>query len=456
MGGLSALGGFLKTVQEPYLLTDSGDIYQGTPEGFRTRGTIVVELMNMLGYDALAVGNHEFDHGLDNLRNLSSMADFPFLGANIIDLETGTSPDFISPGFLTKIKDVNAGIAGVITEDMENLVFPGHIKGLEFISARQALQTEIERLKEEGAQIIVVLSHMGLDDDIELARGLDSIDVILGGHTHLILEKPHLAGRTIITQAGSNFTHAGRLTLYYSATAGRILSFSHAIVPLYADKYGGYESVERIIEARLDDVVSEMSRVIGKSNVRMSRSLTGEVAKHGELSIGNFQTDIMRALTGADFAFQNTGGIRGEIPEGDITVRDIWNLSPFGNSIVTMHLNGKQLKELLELSVSHRYSKLQMSGLRIIYNSSLPPGRRVLNVFVITDEGEEPLDLKEKYKVATNSFLAQGGDGYRTFREGEDVRDTSILLREAQIEYIEEKSPVTARRTGRMVNVSIE
>ncbi len=455
IGGLSALGGFLETIKEPYLLTDSGDIYQGTPEGFLTRGTAIVEIMNVLGYDTLAVGNHDFDHGRENLISLSSIADFPFLGANIIDAATGQEPDFISPGFIKNINDINIGIAGVITEDMENLVFSEHIKGLEFISASESLESEIRRLKDEGAHIIVVLSHMGLEDDMQLARTRE-IDAILGGHTHRLLKEPQIAGRTLITQAGSNFTHAGRLSLYYSRPAGRILSFSHALVPLYVDKYGQYDAVEKIIDNRLADVVSEMSRIIGQSEIRMSRSLTGEAAQHGELAIGNFQADIMRAVAGADIAFQNTGGIRADIPKGDITVRDIWNLSPFGNSIITMNLSGMQLKELLELSAAHRYSRLQISGLRMIYNSSLPRGRRVLNVFVMTDEGEETLDLEEKYKVATNSFLAQGGDGYSTFRNGEDVTDTSILLREAQIEYIEKNSPVTASCSERIVNVSIE
>ncbi len=457
IGGLSALGSFLKDKKGPYLLVDSGDIYQGAPEGTLTKGSIVVELMNLLGYDALAVGNHEFDHGVENLRELSRMAEFPFLGLNIIQKDTGRPPDFISPGFIADINSVRIGISGVTYQNMENVAVKEHIEGLEFISGSEPAARELASLREEGAEITLLLSHRGLEEDLRDARYLKEADLILSGHSHRLLKKPEVVKRTIVCQAGSNFTHAGQLILFYSSSEKRIISYSHSMIPLDTGRYGPYPPAEEIIDREIADLKEEMDRVIGESKLRLSRVLRGEYQKHGELALGNLQADIMRETTGSDLAFQNTGGIRGDIPRGEIRVRDIWELSPFGNSIVTMDLTGSQIKELLELSASHRYSKLQVSGLEMIYNDTLPEGSRVLNIFIINEEGEkEDLDYEQYYRVATNSFLAQGGDGYQTFKEGEDTEDTSIILREAQIEYISQNSPVTASAQGRLMNVSLQ
>lgn len=457
IGGLAALGGFLSGLDVPCLLTDSGDIYQGTPEGVLTKGRIVVEIMNILGYDAVAAGNHEFSLGQDVLRNLSEAADFPILGANITEEDTGNVPGYFKKHLLKRLEGIKIGITGVITPDMENLSLRDNIEGLEFLDPVEAINNNVKILREEGAEIIIVLSHLGLDQDKEIATEVNGVDVILGGHTHIRMDDPVKINRILICQPGCHFTNAGYLKLYYSIAEKKILTYYHRLVPLYVDRFLPHEGVLESIEEMHLKVSEELDKIIGVSKVFLSNHLSGEQRKHGEFALGNWQVDLMREVTESDFAFQNTGGIRSSILQGDIKVRDIWELSPFGNTLVQMVLTGEQIKRLLEQSASQKYSKLQVSGLKMIYNDSLPEGSRILNIIVTDDEGEKKeLDVEKEYTVVTNSFLTQGGDGYTVFQEGKDINETAIILRELEIDYIEKKSPIFAEVEGRLVNVNIE
>ena len=199
-----------------------------------------------------------------------------------------------------------------------------------------------------------------------------------------------------------------------------------------------------------EDITEEMAKVIGSSRGFLPIWLKEDERKNGELALGNWQTDVMREWAEANFAFQNIGGIRASIPEGKVTLRNIWELSPFGNTLVTMDLTGKQIKEILENSVSGRFGRMQVSGLRVIFSSEKPKGNRIMNIIV--DGGE--IDEEKTYKVVTNNFLAKGGDNYETFKEGENIEDTGILLRDVEIDYIKKNSPISAKIEKRIVDIA--
>ena len=456
IGGLGALSTFLKGISAPYILTDSGDIFQGTPEGVLTEGRVVIRLMNHLGYDAAALGNHEFDLGQEVLSSLASDADFPLLGANIRESDTGGIPGYLSPYTVKTLNGIDVGIIGVITPGMDKISIPKNIENLEFMDTVPVISSAAEVLREKGVEIIVVLSHCGLKHDLKVAEELKGeVDLILGGHTHRRLYNPRIKGRVLVCQPGSNFNYAGRLALFYCERENRTLSYAHRLEPLYIEKYPPDGETDIIIEEYTADVSEKLNEVIGESLRRLPGSLTGEDLFHRELALGNWQADVMREVLETDFAFQNTGGIRGDIPEGEIKVRDIWTLSPFGNHLVKMELTGAQIRALLEQSAAQEYSFLQVSGLQVLYNSSLPEGGRVLNVIAVDPEGERyEIEDEGSYTVATNSFLAQGGDGYTVFTEGEEISEKELLLRDVLIDYIREKSPVYAEKEGRIINVS--
>ncbi|MBN2407538.1 MAG: 5'-nucleotidase C-terminal domain-containing protein [Elusimicrobia bacterium] len=457
IGGMSALGNFLGRLKRDYLLADSGDIFQGTPEGILTEGRIVVELMDLLGYDVMAVGNHDFDMGRETLEELSGLAGFPMLGANIIDAGTGLNPGYIKDAFITELNGVKVGFTGILTQDMKFITMGENIEGLEFADPLETANESAARLRKKGAEIIILLSHQGAEKDMQLAEGLEGVDIVLGGHTHLKFDEPKKVRRVLICEPGCHFQYAGHLKIYYSIIERKIMSYSNRVVPLLASRYPGKKEIDEFISESFGELTARMNEVIGASDVLMLHRTYGEDSKNGELALGNWQTDMMRELTGCDFAFQNSGGIRAAIPDGDIRVRDVWELSPFGNTLVKMVLKGSQVRRLLEQSASAKQSRLQVSGLKMIYNSSLPEGRRVLNIIIKDEEaGLSEIEDEKEYTVVTNSFLAEGGDGYSVFSEGTEIEDTGLILRDEEIKYIKGNSPIHARIEGRMINVSLD
>jgi len=459
IGGFSVLNGCLSQLKKPYILTDSGDVFQGTPEGVLTRGKIVIDLMNMSGYDAAAIGNHEFDYGKQTFKELAELADFPFLGTNIRTEELYSVPGYLKKYLVKTVNGVNVILFGTAHPEMEKIAVKENIEGLVFEDAAVSLNAAINEINSQGVDcgIIVLLSHMGIKNDMETLSKAKEIDVVLSGHYVSELEKPLRKDRKIICYPGGNFRKLGYLRLYYSKKEKKILSFYHKLIPLYTDMYPSDPRVDERISRESKKISREFEKVIGSSKVMLSRHLSGDERKHGELALGNWQTDIMRQAFEADFAFNNTDSIRGSIPAGNITIRDIWQLSPFGYSLVTMTLKGSEIKELLEQSVSREYSRLQMSGLKVVYNDSLPPGQRVLNIIVETAEGEKAeLDPEEEYSVVTNSYLYRSGDGYTVFSRGRDVTESSVLLRDLEIEFIKKNSPIYAKTEKRLLNVSLE
>ncbi|MFH1416448.1 MAG: bifunctional UDP-sugar hydrolase/5'-nucleotidase [Elusimicrobiota bacterium] len=457
IGGIDAVAGYLAGLEDPYILTDSGDCFHGTPEGILTKGAAVINMMNILGYDAAAVGNHEFDLGQEIFRNLSESAEFPFLGSNIIETDTGKIPEYIKSYIIKPIGGINVGIIGVTTPDTGSISYKDNISGLDFLDPAEVLSNNISDMKDKGAHLIVVLSHLGFNADINTVSKVRDVDIILGGHTHRKMKKPVKVKRTLICHPGCHFKNAGHLNVYYSTREKKILAFKYRLIDLLPEKYAGKnteikDSIKKIYTGELEG----MDEVIGESEIYLPNNFTGDQRKHRELALGNWQADLMRSSTESDFAFQNTGGIRTSIYKGEILVRDIWELSPFGNTLVKMTLTGKQVKELLEQSVSGKYSSLQVSGLRMVYNDSLPQKRRVLNVIITDSEGKSgEIEPDTEYTIVTNSFLAKGGDGYAGFTEGTETEETEIIFRDLEIEYIKQHSPISAAIEKRLQNVTL-
>jgi 2',3'-cyclic-nucleotide 2'-phosphodiesterase (5'-nucleotidase family) len=456
VGGMSALGGYLSGLKFPYLLFDTGNFFQGTPEGVLTEGEIVIRLMNELGYDAFSLGKNDFDYGPETLRKLSKLAKSPILCTNLRDIDTGGTPGYVKEYLLQDFKDIKIGITSVLTDKVKKLVSQDTLTGLDFLKPDETLKDVSSNLKDQGARIIVLLSSLGEKKNKQIAQTPGRVDVILGNSPGHDEKRSLLVDRTIICSAKSDFTGIGHLRLYLSRTENRVLTYSYHTVPLYVDKYPAHSEVENILNRMLPEVSSLLNEKLGTSSVLLSHHLFGEQRKHGELALGNWQTDLMKNTMETDFAFQNQGSIRATLTTGDLTVRNIWELSPFGYTLVKMTLTGKQIKELLEQSASHDYSKLQVSGLKIIYNDSLPEGKRVLNIIATDEDEPEEIKMDKEYSLATTSFLARGGDGYAVFTQGTEIEEVATLLRDLEIDYIKNNSPINARIQGRLKNVSIE
>ncbi len=418
----------------PTLLLDAGDFFMGTVEGNLTRGASVVRLMNLAGYDALAVGNHEFDYGFFNLFRLTEEADFPFLSANIFLRDTGEHPEFIHPYLIREYDGLKVGIIGVTVAETPALTTAGTVSRVLFRDPAESVRPYLRLLRREGADIIIVLSHLGLAGDRRLAEELEDIDLIVGGHSHDLLTRPERAGRkpTLIVQAGAYGRHAGRIDLRIDPEVKRIVGHRSEIFVNRQFSYPADLETNRLLVEIREEVGTGFDSTVGIA----LKDITGDSRRQSPL--GSLITDAMRSRADAEAAFQNPYGIRGSLFQGSITRRDVYTVLPFDNSIVTMDLTGRKIRELLEQSLTLRKGLLQVSGLRVEYDPDRPEGRRVISVEI----GDQPLEDDLHYRVSTNVFLAGGGDYFSTFTGGINRRDSGVLLRDAVADYISQNTPL--------------
>lgn len=427
---------------EGTLLLSAGDMFQGTPLSNVFNGQPVIEVMNYLKFDGMALGNHEFDWGRTVLSSLMASAAFPFLSSNIVDKD-GKCLAGVKPYVILERKGVKVAVIGVTTPDTVYSTKPGNVSDLLFLDPAEAVAKEIEEVRRHGADFVVVLSHLGLDADRRLANTVPGIHVIVGGHSHTVITEPVWEGETLIVQAGYYGLYLGVLEIEVDTSTGKISrsraggTLRNVVAGPGAPKD---EYVIEMVEKYSSRLKGEFDKVVGETAVDLLRDPSGES------NIGNLLTDAMREASGSQIAFQNGGGIRADIPKGPISLEEIYTLLPFDNVLVTMNLTGAQLMQILERNALLDVRVLQVSGMEIGYDLTRPPGSRVVRASV----GKEPLELQQVYTVSTNDFLAAGGDRFVTFREGTNFK-MGEDLRNIVISYLQRHSPVNPSIENRMV-----
>jgi 2',3'-cyclic-nucleotide 2'-phosphodiesterase (5'-nucleotidase family) len=425
---------------EGTLLLSAGDMFQGTPISNLFRGKPVIEVMNRMEFDAMTLGNHEFDWGMDAFNELRAAASFPFLSANIIDGKGGLLPG-VKPYVIFKRKGLKIAVIGITTPETHYASKPGNLKGYRVIPVENVLPGLIEKVRKEGAGLVIVLSHMGLDEDREVASAVRGIDLIVGGHSHTEVKRPVVVGDTVIVQAGYYGQQLGVLKISVDAISGKIVRYPERkiIRKVRASPDDPYdEAVAAIIRKYDAQIREEFGRVVGETRVDLAK-------RPYESNLGNLICDAMRRATGADVAIQNNGGIRTTIPRGKITLEQVYMLLPFENNLMTMDLTGAQIAGILEQNAKTG-GMLQVSGLKVLYDLAAPEGARVQALSI----GGRPVEPSRNYRVTTNDFLAAGGDRFGIFRDGKNavIGDS---VRDAFLDYLREKSPVSPRTEGRIV-----
>jgi len=406
LGGIAYLAGAVDRARgkSPSLLLAAGDMIRGNAWANLVRGQSTIEVMNAMKFDAMVVGNHEFDFGPKVLKERMAQARFPVLGANVQGLSA------LKPYVIKNLQGVRIAIIGVVTPDTPVTTHPRNVAGLAFSTPESAVKKYLPQLKGR-AEVIVVLSHCGFQADKELAARVPGIDVIVGGHSHTKILQPELVGQTIIVQAWEHAKALGVLNLHLKD--GKISGFDGALEEISPATGAPNCQVQDIVARYERQTGALLHRVIGETQV----PLDGEHVRTGETNLGNFVADVMRQVAGAEVAIINGGGIRTGVAPGKLAVKDIYAALPLDNYLVAISLTGAQLKAALEHGVSRLEGPVgsfpQVSGLTFIYSRSAPVGSRVKDVTV----GGQPLDPQKEYVVATNDFLAAGGDGYTVFGE---------------------------------------
>lgn len=431
------------------LLLDAGDINTGVPESDMLDAEPDIRGMNAMGYDAMAVGNHEFDNPLPVLRKQEAWMDFPLLAANIYD---ASGKRLFAPFHLFRLHGLNVAVLGLTTETTAVVGNPIHVRGLTFRPAVDEARELVPILRQQ-ADVIIALTHLGYAENstegsVGLARAVPGIDLIVDGHSHTKLAMPVLENKTLLVQAGEYGNYLGRVDLLHAdgrtcLRAGRLLPVNLTQKTAHGDRTARVPLGEALPEdttmlallapfqERGDEaLLTEIGRSVG--NFTSDRA----VLRENETDIGNLACLALVEKTGADAAVMNSGGIRAGLPSGPITYKDVLRIKPFGNTICTVTMTGKELAAYLTMA------------------ASMPPGSGAFAQFgkisfILRDNtlhdvkiNGEPLDPARVYTLALESYLANGGDGYPGLTDHAGIMDTGFVDAEALKDYIAAHSPL--------------
>ncbi len=466
------------------ILLDAGDRFTGTLFHQQYRGADQIEIMNALGYDAVVIGNHEYDDGESTLEAFAQGVNFPVLSANVDYSAFPSIDDAIDPYMIIEVGGQQIGVIGLTTPDSvvtsspsDDIIFNADLVGV--------TQQYVAELEAAGVNKIILLTHIGIQFDTAIAPQLAGVDVIIGGHSHTLLSNTYAAASgeyplvfegsdgnpVLYVQVGDRNIYLGRLNVTFDAE-GVLTAWNGDAILL-----SRYITPNAEIEALLDGLAGPVNELRAQPiGANATELLVGDrnVCRIEECALGNIISDAIRAETGADIVIQNGGGIRADIDAGEITVGDVLTVLPFGNTIANVTLTGEQVVAALENGVSAvtvgeggvisrgglngRFP--QVSGIRFTWDATQEVGSRIVSVEVLDPATGEfaPIDPAGVYFVATNDFMLNGGDGYTQFAEGVEPYPFGRPLENATIDFLVGLGEVTPYIDGRiiLVNATIE
>ena len=487
----AAIAGYKAEMEAQYgadnvTLVDNGDAIQGGVLGALSQGSWIVDIMNQVGYDLAIPGNHEFDFRMDTFLDIvENQADYTYLSCNFMDLETNTT--VLEPYTIVSYGDVQVAYVGITTPDTLTSSAPayfqdedgnyiyGFCQGNEGQNLYGQVQDTVDAAREAGADYVVALAHLGVDPSsspymsTEVIANTTGIDVVLDGHSHTVVPTQtveNAAGEgVLLSQTGTKAESIGKLVISADGTMTTEL-VDLADVDTTTEGYAVAQTFIEGIQAQYEEMAEE---VVATSNVDLTinNPVTGNRAvRSAETNLGDLCADAYRVMLGADIGWVNGGGVRENIPAGDITYGDIIAVHPFGNLACLVEVTGQQILDALELGsmyVGEAESGgfLQVSGLRYTIDTDIQTSveldtegnfagvtagcaRRVSDVQVLDSETGEYVDIDPEatYTLASHNYmLKDGGDGYAMF--GEDnitiLQDEVMVDNEVLIRYIQDE-----------------
>jgi len=448
------------------ILVDAGDAFQGTLFFNQWQGEEESHFMNALGYQAMAVGNHEFDLGPAGLASFVQQADFPVLSAN---LDASADPDLgglIKAYTVLDVAGEKVGVFGLTTPDTALISSPG--PNVVFGDAIDAAQAMVAALEGLGINKIVALTHLGYSVDQKLAAAVDGVDVIVGGHSHTPLgnmegtQGPYPtvvtapAGDPVLVVTAYDWgRYLGRLDITFSPD-GKVEAYTGE--PIFIDESTPEDtSIAADVTQYAQPLEELKNQIVGQSAV----DLQGDrgLVRSQETNLADLICDAMlwkSASEDTQICILNGGGIRASIPAGDVSMGHVLEVLPFGNQIATFGLKGSDVRAALEHGVSDYEEQSgafpQVGGMRYTFDPNQPVGSRITSVEVRNADGRySPIDPGAVYKVTSNEYMRNGGDGYDIFvTNAIDPYDGGALLSDAVAEYIGAQSPVSPATEGRI------
>jgi 2',3'-cyclic-nucleotide 2'-phosphodiesterase (5'-nucleotidase family) len=444
VGGFALIKGYIDTYKEPYLLLDSGDYTSGTLEAKESKGSISVKLMNEMGYSATTIGNHEGDFKEDAM--LKNLKDFKFdvLAANVYDKKTGTYPEGVKPYNIYEIGGKKIAVIGIAKDPLPDS------KRIKTSKGRKELKKALYELEFKPHDFTILLIHNSIADDkhakdsatIKLVEGYeDKINLVLGGHAHKILQKK--VNAVAYVESGSEAKGLSKIILTFDDETGKLKNYQARYIELNASLVKPDPEMQKLAEANRAPGVDES---IGKAaeDIKLRSSKENEL----DSPLGDLFADIIKAQAPqADFALHNTGGVRVDILEGDITKRLITNAFPFPNKVMLVRVNGAFIKKLIAKSIHEKRSLFQYSAnVKIEYR-----WKHNRAELVSAKVNGEEIDKDKMYQIAVNDYIANGGSEGYMFKKITDKKViTDKYLNEIFTEYVKNnpqgiKAPTTGR-----------
>ena len=396
VGGFSELSFTIDSIRgatRNVLLLDAGDVMTGNPiadlEYGGAQGGALFAMMNIIGYDAWCVGNHDFDISQENLRRLTAMARFPVLSANIVNDE-GKHPVNNKPFTIVEKHGLRIGIIGVMSQDLYHLVNQNSLVGIKVLDPVATTQRWIDELKPK-TDLLIALTHEGVDEDSLLASSVTGLNIIVGGHSHTRLKQPKVVNSVIIVQAGSDCENLGVLEV--SVENRQVSRYDGKLIQLWYRKDRPPTRLSTFIDSVQHVIDEEYDKVIATLKTDWKRS-------EGETGIGNFVVDAQREAAHADVAFMNNSGIRANVTAGPLTKKELFTVMPFRNILTTFQLSGSQLRSALIHSLK-RGGSLSFSGLTCRWKRNAAREPEIVAI----DINGKPLDEERMYICAASDYF---------------------------------------------------
>lgn len=452
---INALRDQIRAAGGHVIVLDAGDQFQGALMYSTYKGAVEAEMMTRIGFDAMAVGNHEFDDGPDGLRAFVDKVDFPVISGNLDLSRSAALNGLVQPYAVLDIGGEKIGLVSALTTDTADIASPGDAVG--FQDEITSLRGDVAALTAQGVDKIIALTHVGIAKDMQIAAAVPGIDAVVGGHSHTLMANtvagamayPTMVGAVPVVQAYAYSKYLGHLVLTFD-DAGVLTRASGDTILLGASVTPDAGVLARIAE--LAGPIAELkSRVVAETPVAIGADRA--LCRVQDCAMGMLIADAMLARVkdqGIEIAIQNGGGIRAAIDAGPITMGEVLTVLPFQNTLSTFRVTGANILAALENGVSQvadgagRFP--QVAGMTFVYDATQPVGRRVSDVRV----GGVALDPARVYGVVSNNYVRNGGDGYRMFRDALDVYDFGPDLADVLADYLADNAADLSVAAGRI------
>ena len=414
--GLAEISAAVKTTKAKNPATlwlDAGDTFHGMPMITISKGENLVPLLNEAGLDAMTAGNHDFNYGSEQLERLAKQLKFPLLDANVVRRKNGKL--LFKPYKIFNVNGIKVGVFGLSTPETAYKTNPKNVTTVEFLNPVNVSKEMIKKLRPK-CDVLIALMHMGVDASSEftserIARETDGIDLIVDGHSHTALPEGIRIKDTLIVQTGCYEHFLGRATIEVE---------DHKIVSKKAELLNAEEikaicptpdkKILDLLKVAHDKADKLLDEVVAHSDKELSSERL--LVRRNESELGNLAADAMRWAAKSDIAIANGGGLRADLPKGDVRKRNTMAIFPFGNTLRVAEIKGSTIREMLEHSVEYYPASfggfLDVSGMTFSYDPTKPAKHRVEKISI----GGQPLDENKIYTIALFDFQTYGGDDY--------------------------------------------